>query len=404
MATNDGDVAATPWPPHDHELRAWHQHVRGGTREDRTLSSISATIPPLIADVDFHPPLDLVGVMERSLVAVSSADAAAAANSAALNRFLIRTESVASSKIERVSADAVAFAKAIAGNRSNTSATSMVAASNALTTLVSRVGDRGRFEHEDLLDAHAALMRDDPAEASYAGRVRDMQNWIGGSDHSPRDALHVPPAPERVADLVDDLIVYLNRDDVPVFVQAAIAHAQFESIHAFTDGNGRIGRALVSAVLRRRRVTKNSVVPLASALLARRDDYFATLGEYRAGDPTPIIRLFARAAEVAATQSQASITRVSELPQEWAAVVKPRAGAALEVLLSAFYDHPVMSISDIERASPASTVPTYAAIDRLETAGIIREITGRKRDRVWVASDLMAELDELDRRIQRSMS
>ena len=73
-------------------------------------------------------------------------------------------------------------------------------------------------------------------------------------------------------------------------------HAQFESIHAFTDGNGRIGRALVSAVLRRRSVTRNAVVPLASGLLARRDDYFAALGSYRLGNPAPLIDLFARSA------------------------------------------------------------------------------------------------------------
>jgi Fic family protein len=95
---------------------------------------------------------------------------------------------------------------------------------------------------------------------------------------------------------MDDLIIYLNRTDVPALVQASIAHAQFESIHAFTDGDGRIGRALASAVLRRRGATRNAVVPLASGLLARRDDYFAALGAYRLGDPAPLILLFAQSA------------------------------------------------------------------------------------------------------------
>ena len=127
----------------------------------------------------------------------------------------------------------------------------------------------------------------------------------------------MPPAPERVSELMNDLITYLNRDDVPVLVQAAIGHAQFESIHAFTDGNGRIGRALVSAVLRRRGVTRNAVVPLASGLLARREDYFAALGFYRQGQPSPLILLFAQSARAAALASRETIARLKSMPVQW---------------------------------------------------------------------------------------
>ena len=151
-----------------------------------------------------------------------------------------------------------------------------------------------------------------------------------------------------------DLIAYLNRDDVPVMVQAAIGHAQFESIHAFTDGNGRIGRALVSAVLRRRGVTRNTVIPLASGLLARREDYFAALGEYRRGRPDAVIELFARSARAAALCSRATIARITSMPAEWTAELRPRAGSAVAALIPAFYDHPVMAASEIEQRSGSS--------------------------------------------------
>jgi len=368
------------------------------------LSSVEAMIPPMIARLDYLPPMEAVVASEAALLAVVQADTEAEGHSAALSRFMMRTESVASSKIERITADAVDYAKALAGNRSNSSATSMVAASTALHSLVTRVGDRGLFELEDFLTAHRALMLNDPSEADYAGRMRDMQNWIGGSDYSPRDALHVPPAPERVPELMRDLVDYLNRDDVPVMVQAAIGHAQFESIHAFTDGNGRIGRALVSAVLRRRAVTRNAVVPLASGLLAKRDDYFAALDDYRRGDPAPLIVLFARSARAAAVCSRDSIARIKALPDEWAAELRPRAGSSVAALIPAFYDHPVMAAAEIEQRSGASEQQTYKAIAQLAAAGFIQEITGRKRDRVWVASELLAELDDLDRRIQAEMA
>ncbi|MFZ4896261.1 Fic family protein [Plantibacter sp. Mn2098] len=367
------------------------------------LSDVSATIPPLIADLHYVPPLSVLLATEQALLVVVQADTDADGHSAALSRFMVRSESVASSKIEQVTASAEDYAKAIAGQKSNASAVSMVAASTALHHLITTVGERGLFSLENLTDAHRALMSNDPTEAAHAGVLRDMQNWIGGSDFAPRDALHVPPAPERVHELMEDLVLYLNRDDVPVMVQAAIGHAQFESIHPFTDGNGRIGRALVSAVLRRRGATLHAVVPLASGLLARRDDYFAALGTYRLGDPAPLIELFAHSARAAATCSRDSIARLRAMPDEWVAEIKPRAGSAAEALIPAFFDHPVMSADSVERHAGSTERQAYRAIDQLVEAGFIREITGRKRDRVWAASEVLAELDDLDRRIQREM-
>lgn len=368
------------------------------------ITSIDAAIPPFIADLHHSMSLGSVSRAENALVTIAQADTDAEGNSAALSRFMIRTESAASSKIERITASAEDYARALAGSRGNSSAVSMVAATTALHLLVTAVGERGVFELTDLLEAHRALMQDDLYESAYAGRLRDMQNWIGGSDHSPRDALYIPPAPHRVESLMHDLLAYLNRDDVPVFVQASIAHAQFESIHPFTDGNGRIGRALISAALRRRGVTRNSVIPLAAGILARREEYFTALGTYRTGDPDPLTELLIRSAHAAASESRTTIARIKAVPEHWVAELQPRRGSAVGTLLPAFFDHPVMSADEIERHSGAKTVQTYAAIDRLVEAGVIREITGRKRDRVWMAAELLAELDDLGRRIQRAMA
>lgn len=391
------------WPAHRYETLPWRQSIRGGTREDRMLSAVDTAIPPFIATLSYAPTPALATACEQAVGAVSAADAVSEGQSAALSRFMICTESVASSKIERISASSEDLARAIAGHRSNASATSMVAASTALHELVTSVGEHGTFRVDDLLVAHRRLMVDDPHEADHAGRIRDMQNWIGGSDHSPRDALYVPPPPGRLEALLEDLVAYLNRDDLPVIVQAAIAHAQFESIHPFTDGNGRIGRAIVAAVLRRRGLMTHSVVPLTSGLLARREEYFDSLDLYRRGEPDAVIALFARSARIAAREARTTIDRITSLPEEWRSLVRARAGSALTELLTAFYDHPVMSTASVEKFSGVGVSQSYASIDRLVEAGILREITGRKRDRVWVASDLLAELDDLDRRIQAAM-
>ncbi|KQP71011.1 hypothetical protein ASF40_04100 [Microbacterium sp. Leaf288] len=384
-------------------MRDWRQSIRGGSREDRMLRSVAVSIPPRIAHLTYTPGPELTAAAERALVEVATTDAEARAQSRALGRFMLRTESVASSKIERISATAADYARALAGSRANSSATSMVAASAALHRLVDRAGDAGTITVEDLLAAHRTLMADDSAEAHYAGRLRDVQNWIGGSDHSPRNALYVPPPPDLVAPLLDDLIEWADRDDVPVFAQVAIAHAQFESIHPFTDGNGRVGRALVSAILRRRGVTKTAVMPLASGLLAVRDDYFSSLTAYREGDPTTIIAIMVRAAVAAATESRTSSDALRELPAEWRSLVDATDGSATDRLLTALLDDPVMSGEDAITALGSTPATAYAALDRLTDAGVITEITGRKRDRVWAANDVIGELDDLDRRIQRRM-
>ncbi|QNO38726.1 Fic family protein [Protaetiibacter sp. SSC-01] len=367
------------------------------------LSEMEASVPPFIADLDYTIPRDLIRTTEEALVAVAGMDAAAADAPAEMTRFMVRTESVASSKIERVVASTEDFARAIAGSRGNESATSMVAGSQAIGMMIEAAGTRGTIELEDLTAAHAVLMKEDRDEGPYAGQIRNEQNWIGGSDYSPRGALHVPPVPERVEALLADLIVFSNRDDIAALAQAAIAHAQFETIHPFGNGNGRIGRALVGAILRRRGVMRNTIVPVASGLNARRDDYFDALTSYRAGSAAPLVSLMARAAKVGGDEGRISVERIKEMPIDWAERVVARADSTASKIMGSLFSSPVMTLDEAMAVSSTSNSQVYVAMARLEEAEIVTEITGRKRDRVWAATDVMAELDDLDARIRAAM-
>lgn len=391
----------TDWPATGVETLEWTQKQRGGSKADRMTNSVDASIPPFIETLDYQLTGAQARASEHALVAIAGMDAIAGSASTEMTRFMVRTESVASSKIERVAASAEDFARALAGSKANESAWSMVAASTAIGRMVETAGSRGRIDLADLLDAHRTLMAADADEGPYAGTIRVDQNWVGGSDHSPRDALYVPPAAHRVSALLDDLIAFCNRDDLPVLAQAAIAHAQFETIHPFGDGNGRVGRALISAILRRRGVTQHTIVPLASGLSARQELYFDALTEYRAGRVAPLLALVNRSAEAGGVEGHVSVERIRELPVAWAARVPSRSDSTTAKLVPAFFANPVMTTSDIEAVVATSPPQIYAAIGRLEAAGVIHEITGRKRDRVWVASDLMEELDDLDRRIRK---
>ena len=391
------------WLPTGNETVPWRQRQRGGTREDRTLTEISASVPPMIARRDYVVPLDLLRASEDALVAIAGMDASAADSPAEMTRFMVRTESVASSKIERVTASSEDFARALVGSRGNDSATSMVAGSAAIGTLIDAEGVRGVVELEDVIAAHRVLMIDDRDEGPHAGTIRDEQNWIGGSDYSPRGAWHIPPVPARVPELMRDLVEFSNRDDIPVLAQVTIAHAQFETIHPFGDGNGRIGRALVGAILRRRGVMRNTIVPVASALNARRGEYFDALTEYRRGRVTPLLSLMARSMRASGEQGRVSIERMKAMPSDWHDRAAVRADSTADRILGALFQTPVMTMAQLSAAAGTSHPQVYAAMDKLEDLEIVTEITGRKRDRVWAATDIMAELDDLDARIAAAM-
>ncbi|WP_345763158.1 Fic family protein [Diaminobutyricibacter sp. McL0608] len=216
------------------------------------LTEIEAAIPPMIAELDYVGPSDISSEMERAIQAICALESGAGPGSGAITSFLFRIEAIASSKIESVEASSEDFARALAGSKANESAALMVAASRAVTRMIDRACATGRITLEAILTAHKDLLADEPDDGPYSGDLRSVQNWIGASDHSPLRATFVPPTPQRVPELMDDLIRFMNRDDLPAIAQATIAHAQFESIHPFTDGNGCVGRALIGAIIRRR--------------------------------------------------------------------------------------------------------------------------------------------------------
>lgn len=392
--------AGDAWPPHRQEPRNWSQAHRGGTREDRTLRSIVVSLPPLIADRTVALDSETAADLEGATSEITKLDGTSADDLSALGTLLLRTESVASSKIEQIEANVDDYARALHGVRANSSAVAMAAATSALEAMIGTVGSRAPIRLSAITSAHAALMRDDPSESSATGELRTVQNWIGGSDFSPRGALYVPPPPETVQAYMNDLVTFANRNDMPVLLQAAIAHAQFESIHPFTDGNGRIGRALVNTILRRRGTTTRVVVPLASALVARRDDYFDVLGRYRSGDLVPLLSTFLRSARIASTESVVTAQRLHEIPSLWRELTGPvRRGSAVAKILDLLPSSPILSSDDAVALIDAPRSSVFDAISRLRDAEVLRGLTDRKRDQIWGAGLVLDELEDLGVRI-----
>lgn len=362
--------------------------------------SITVCIPAEIATRTFLLDSQLVSKSESAVSAISHLDNVHGSALQSLNRLLIRVESVASSKIENIHATSEEYARAQYGNRSNSSAIEMVAGTQALTALIDSVGSGKRISFSSLKAAHRALMKDVPREQESAGKFRKVQNWIGGSDHSPLGAIFLPPPAERVEDLMKDLLAFANRDDIPALVQATIAHAQFETIHPFADGNGRIGRALVNAILRRRNITTRVVVPIASFLVASRDAYFDDLDLYRDGHLANILTRFTTAAEVASAEASRMALALGDLPEIWKKRIGTvRSGGSTSKLLEVLISNPVFSAEELIGVIGRNPSSIYNAISKLRDSQILIPLSSSLRNQIWGAVEVLQELENLDRRI-----
>ncbi|NKX52861.1 Fic family protein, partial [Arthrobacter deserti] len=189
-------------------------------------------------------------------------DAEAGMTAAPFAPVLLRSESASSSEVENLTSSAKQVALAEIGQSKSDNARLVVANLRAMTAAI-ELSDR--LDETSILAMHDALLRDTAPE--YTGRWRNEQVWHGGGGISPHAASFVPPHHTRVPGLMADLVAFAGRTDVPVLIQAATAHAQFETNHPFPDGNGRTGRALLQGMLRHGGLTRNVTVPVSAGLL-----------------------------------------------------------------------------------------------------------------------------------------
>jgi Fic family protein len=260
------------------------------------------------------------------------------------------------------------------------------------------VATQGRpFQLADLLDLHSILLAE-TSEAVYAGVVRQEQNWVGGRGASPAGADFVPPPPDRVPALLHDLVAFANLDDLPAVAQAAIAHAQFETIHPFGDGNGRAGRCLVHVVLRRRGLTPRFVPPISVVLANQARRYVAGLVDFREGRVDDWIGYFADATTAAAAAAQRLWRQVDALLDELEQRAGPvRRGSVAQQLIRGLPGQPVVSAARVASRYGVSPTAARTALNRLEEAEVLVPVRiGRRRDREWVSDELFWLLDSFE--------
>lgn len=350
----------------------------------------------------------------ESALARFNLEVAALADSEALARLLLRTESVASSRIEGLEIGARRLLHADA-ERTRGEPTRDVAAAEVLGNIdamlfaIESVGESDVISVDLLLEIHRRLLLGTRLE-THGGRLREVQNWIGGSSFNPCSAEYVPPPPEAVPNLVSDLCDFCNDDSLPAVAQAAIAHAQFETIHPFVDGNGRVGRALIHLVLRRRSVATRVLPPVSLILATRAREYVEALTgtRYRGAASSRVARegldrwvgLFATATKRAVADADAFEERVQLLELAWRKRLgRLRADSAADLLLRRLPGAPILTVQSAAELIGRSAQATNQAIARLAEAKVLSQTTVGKRNRAFEAPEVIRTFTALERKL-----
>jgi Fic family protein len=384
--------------------RTWKADMSAyGGRKARQSFGYEAFVPETIADQDFVLRADVAAAVSQAEAAVQELNhyPPAFGSFEALARSLLRAESIASSRIEGLELSHRRLAKAAYASTGalDVTAESVLGNMRAMEAAVKLGTSTKQLKARDVVDLHRVLMSA-TRDAHIAGIVRTKQNWIGGGATSPRNADFVPPPPEFVDALLGDLAEFLNREDLSAVVQAAIAHAQFETIHPFADGNGRVGRCLIHVVFGRRGIAPRYVPPVSLILATDARSYIGGLTDYRTGSLDEWIGLFAAATRTATTQARTLADRVAALQERWRVKAKaPRASSAADRIIALLPAYPIVGQNLARELLRVSDPAAWGALQRLEGAGVLHQITVGRRNRAYEAVGLFEVVDRFEREL-----
>lgn len=375
-------------------------------RQERQSGTYSRYIPNKLSELEFQPDQELSLAVEDALVALAEAGTTLhfTARSEMIGLAVMRSEAVASSFIEGVSVSPAQLLRIehlrelnhtqLAQHNAEYEVLGNLDALN-VASAQSKPGQPITLEH--ILEVHRALMRYTQYAAS-AGALRKSQSWIGGL--SPLHASYVGPPAEMVPELIADLLEFINSRKHSALITAAIAHAQFEMIHPFGDGNGRTGRALVHLILQQRSVGGEVLIPLSRVLREDNKSYIFQLQQTHpaVGDPNwnEWCLYFTRVLEQAANRTMSCDARLQLLFDEWTnALQGTRSDSAVWKVLPILLGHPVVTSTWLQHRLNCTAMTADNALEQLTRAGIIRQVSAGKRNRVFEASEVLKELDRL---------
>jgi Fic family protein len=350
----------------------------------------------------------------ESAIAKLNLTATTLVDTEALARLLLRAEAVASSKIEGLEVGPRRLLRAEAAREvgeapSDVTAAEVLGNIDAMVHAVRSMESGGKITPALLKEVHRRLLTGTRLQ-EHGGRLRGVQNWIGGSDHNPCSAEFVPCPPEAVRELFADLCAFCNEESLPAVAQAAIAHAQFETIHPFIDGNGRAGRAVIHLVFRRRALATRISPPVSLVLATWTADYIGglTATRYRGPATSKVARdglnlwmgRFAAACSRAVKDASEFEERAESVVESWRSRLGPiRANSSTDLLLRALPGAPIISVNGAAELLGRSYRAANEAVDRLVDGGVLSQVNVGRRNRAFEAREIIDAFADLERQL-----
>lgn len=382
------------WPSISFESRDWIRDpeelsLLPKSARRKILPTYEAAVPLCIANRNVLLNPELSARISDLLIQIAHFDTEQKQRGYNLPALLLRSESSASSQIERLTSsvrnvalaelanDGPQNARLIAGN---------VAAMREALSLPDEISIQG------ILSIHRTLIN--WSGDTFGGELRQEQVWVGGTAYSPHGASYVPPIWERVSQYMEDIVLFASRDEVDPVVQAAITHAQFETVHPFIDGNGRCGRVLLHKMLRKSGVLKHVTLPVSAGLLHNIDSYMEALSAYQQGNPIVVVEQLVEALELSLVVGKLVAQRLDEVFGNWRSIMNERAGSSIYQLPSVLAAQPVVNVEYVARELTLSQRAARSLVLRACEYGILRPLGNKKRGAFYQADDLIDILED----------
>ena len=398
-----------------YETRYWLSDGWGATRAESHSGTYHPYIPDKLSDASLALSAETSAVLSEAERAVTLLDASVhhLADTESIARLILRSEAIASSRIEGLEAPARRVLEyeeldAIGVRHRLDSAEAAVLANiYSMRRAIDKLGILDALAVDDLCAINADLLANTDL-AAWGGAPRTSQNWIGGNNTNPLQAAYVPPRPELVPALLDDLVEFCNTSPLPTLAKAAVAHAQFETIHPFVDGNGRTGRVLVHAIMRRDGLTTHVTPPVSLVLATDRARYVEMLAAYRTDDESDgrearaqatnmWIRYFCDACYQASRRAAEFEDTMTRLGLEWRSRGPVRANSALDLLLDVLPGNPVVSVGTAASLTGRSEEAARLAIKTLCERGILVQNARNRKSSLYVAEEAIAAFTAYER-------
>lgn len=355
-----------------------------------------AALPLLIAERSVAVPDDLSARISALLVEMARFDVELGQRADNVPTMLLRSESSASSQIDRLTSTAQSVALAELYPKASSDArlvvANMIATQRALE-LPAGLSLEGIVEIHDLLLDNSHL--ENQTNSAFE-KLRQKPVWLGGTSFTPHTALFVPPAFQHVPEYMADLIEFGTRSDLNPVVKAAILYAQFQTVHPFLTANGQTGRALIHHIFRAEGVLSSTLIPVSVGFLHNIDSLINALQSYREGDPLVIIEELVSALELALFVSRVTETSIESLLEDWDSLVGYRKGSKIRQLPKTLVKQPVVNSAYLADSLGVTQRTATTLILRACEYGMLRHMGKRQRGDFYQSDAIINVLDEIN--------